>query len=64
MPTPGSSSIPPSFIDTHGTHSDYLAIIDQRSPSDTTLTKATQSDSPRLYRSNIRANNFEICNFE
>ncbi|KAF3680255.1 hypothetical protein FXO37_03414 [Capsicum annuum] len=64
MPSPDSSSVPPSLIRTHGTHSSYLAAMDRRPPSDTTLSKAIQPVSPQLSRSNIGASNSEMCNSE
>ncbi|XP_047256768.1 uncharacterized protein LOC124889315 isoform X3 [Capsicum annuum] len=64
MPSPDSSSVPPSLIRTHGTNSSYLAAMDRRPPSDTTLSKAIQPVSPQLSRSNIGASNSEMCNSE
>ncbi|KAF3667553.1 hypothetical protein FXO38_08530 [Capsicum annuum] len=64
MPTPDRSSVPPSLIRTHGTHSSCLAAMDRRPPSDTTLSKSIQPVSPQLSRSNIGASNSEMCNSE
>ncbi|XP_047256763.1 uncharacterized protein LOC124889314 [Capsicum annuum] len=64
MPSPNSSSVPPSLIRTHATHSSYLASMYRRPPSDTTLSKAIQPVSPQLSRSNIGASNSEMCNSE